>query len=169
MHNPTSVVCQHEEDVEHLETDRRDREEVDGHGRRQVTVQERAPRLRRWPPAATHVLADAGFSNVNAEFQQLTVDAWCAPQRVLSTHSLNQLTEMVRNGWASWPPVMALPRPEQPEGVAMPRDDGVRLDDDQRRSPVAQMRQSHAQGRKTGAYAGPSIEQGRIRHGTQGF
>ena len=37
---------------------------------------------------------------------------------------------------ASWPAVTALPRPEQPEGFAMPRDDGVRLDDDQRRSPV---------------------------------
>jgi hypothetical protein len=104
--------------------DRRDSEEVHGHCRREVAVQKRAPRLRRWPPAATHVLADAGFSNVNAEFQQLTVDAWRSPQRVLSTHSSNQFTDVVRNGWASWPAVMALPRPERPEGVAMPRDDG---------------------------------------------
>ena len=54
----------------------------------------------------------------------------------LSTHSSNQLTDVMRNGWASWPAVLALPRPKQPEGFAMPRDDGIRLDDDQRRSPV---------------------------------
>src|SRR5262249_5467442 len=133
MHNPTPIVGQHQEDVEHLETDRRDREEVHGHCSREVSVQERAPRLRRSPPAATHVLADAGLTDVDAKFEQLTVDTWCAPQRVLSTHWSNQLTDVVRNGWASWPAVMALPRPEQPEDVAMPRDDGVRLDDDERR------------------------------------
>jgi hypothetical protein len=38
MQNPTSVVGQHQENVEHLETDRRDSEEVHGHGRREVAV-----------------------------------------------------------------------------------------------------------------------------------
>ena len=103
---------------------------------REVIRQERAPRLRRWPSAAAHVLADGGLANVNTEFEQLTVDAWRAPQRVLLAHSSDQLTEVMRNGWSSWSAVTALPRPEQPEGIAMPRDDGGWLDDDERGSPL---------------------------------
>ena len=82
-----AVVRQNAEDVQNLEADRRDGEEVHGHRGCEVILQERAPRLRPWPSAAAHVLADGGLANVNPEFEQLTVDAWRAPQRVLSAHS----------------------------------------------------------------------------------
>ena len=115
MENPASVVGQHQEHVEHLEANRRDGEEVHGHRSREVILQEGAPRLRGGPSAAAHVLADAGLADVDAEFEQLTVDAWRAPQRILSAHASDQLADVVRNGWSSWSAVTALPRPKQSE------------------------------------------------------
>src|SRR5215813_10684486 len=72
----------------------------------------------------------------DAEFEQLTMDARRAPQRILSAHPSDQCADVVWYGWPSGSAVMAFPRPEQPEGLAMPRDECVRLADDQRRSTV---------------------------------
>ena len=58
-----------------------------------------------------HVLAHAGLTGVHAECEQLPMDAWRAPERILSAHSTNQLTDVVRHRWSSWPAATALPRP----------------------------------------------------------
>src|SRR5262245_29835959 len=99
VQNPTAVVRQHQEDVQDLEADRRDGEEVDGYRGGEVILEERAPRLRRWFPTA-HVLADAALTDVDAEFEQLAMDAWCAPERILAAHSADQLADVVRHRWA---------------------------------------------------------------------
>src|SRR5712691_6690914 len=69
---------------------------------REVILQERAPRLRRWPPTA-HVLANAGLTDVDAEFEQLPMDAWRGPERILAAHLADQLADVVQNRWSSWP------------------------------------------------------------------
>src|SRR5262249_59271531 len=107
-----------------------DGEEVHGHRGLEVILQERSPRLRRWSPAA-HVLADAGLTDVDAEFEQLSMNAGRAPERILSAHSSDQLADVVPNRWSSWPAGTALPCPPQPERPPMPCDDGIRLDDDE--------------------------------------
>jgi hypothetical protein len=119
------------EDIQDLEADGRDREEIDRHQRRHVIVQERSPRLRRRSPMTPHVLSDAGFADVDAEFEQFAMDTWRAPQRVLSVQSSNKLAYLRWNRWPSTLPAPTLPRPEQPKALAMPRDDGGRLDDDE--------------------------------------
>jgi hypothetical protein len=130
--NAAAVVGQYQEDVQALEADGRDREEVDGHQSRQVIVQENPPRLRRWSPMAPHVLSDAGLADGDAEFEQFAVDPARGPQRVLSVHSSNQLAYLLWNGWPSTWPAATVPRPKQPNALAMPRDDGGRLDDEER-------------------------------------
>ena len=41
-----------------------------------VILQEGSPRLRRRLSAAAHVLSNAGLTDVDAELEQLAVDAW---------------------------------------------------------------------------------------------
>ena len=48
----------------------------------------------------------------------------------------DQRADVVGYGWSSWSAVKALPPPEHPEGLAMPRDHGLRLDDDEGGSPL---------------------------------
>ena len=78
-----------------------------------------------------HVLSDAGFADVDAEFEQFAMDTWRAPQWVLSVQSSNQLAYLLWNRWPSTLPAATLECPEQPKALAMPRDDGGRLDDDE--------------------------------------
>jgi hypothetical protein len=77
--------------------------------------------------AADHVLADAGITDVDAEFQQLTVDAWRAPHRVLAAHLAYQLADVFRNARRPGLAVTDLPRPEQPEALPMPGNHGLRF------------------------------------------
>src|SRR5262245_63056205 len=82
-----------------------------------------------------HVLSDAGFTHVDTQLEQLAVDTWSTPQRVLSVHPSDKRPNVCRNGWSAHTAAPRLPRPEHPETDAMPGNDGVRLDDHQRRSP----------------------------------
>jgi hypothetical protein len=51
-----------------------------------ASFQEGAPGLRGRFAAAHHVLADAGFADVDPKFEQLPVDAGCTPTRILPAH-----------------------------------------------------------------------------------
>jgi hypothetical protein len=64
-------------------------------------------------------------------FEQLAVNARRAPERILSPHLSDQLAHVPWNRWPSTPSAAHLPRPKQPKALAMPRDDGVWLDDDE--------------------------------------
>jgi hypothetical protein len=65
------VMSQHQKYVQHLEADRRHREEVHGHHRLDVVLQEGSPGLR-WRLAMAHqILADAGLTDIHTEFEQL--------------------------------------------------------------------------------------------------
>ena len=77
---------QHQKDVKDLKTDRGHREEVDGHQLLGVILQKRTPSLRRGLAATHHVFADAALTDVDAELEQFTVDAWCAPTGILPAH-----------------------------------------------------------------------------------
>ena len=137
MHDPPSVVSQNQEHVQDLKPDRRHGEEVDRHHGFDVILQERPPVLRWWLPPAYDVLAHAGLADIDAEFQQLAVDAGCTPKRILAAHLPNQLADFFRHRWTPGLAVANFPGPEQPEALTMPANDGLRLDDDQGRSPIA--------------------------------
>jgi len=53
---------------------------------REVVLQEGAPRLRRRVTTARHVYADTALADVDAEFEQLAVNARCTPSRILPAH-----------------------------------------------------------------------------------
>src|SRR6266851_2454080 len=137
MHDPSSVVSQNQEHVQELKSDRRHAEEVDRHHGLDVILKEGPPGLRRRIPPAYQVLAHAGFTDIDAEFEQFTMDAGRAPKRILSAHLPNQLADFFRHRWAPGLAMTNFPGPEEPEALAVPANDGFGLDDDQGRSPIA--------------------------------
>src|SRR5271166_6491626 len=102
-----------------------------------VILPECAPGLRRRLATAHHVFGYAALPDVNAEFEQLTVDARCTPTGILSAHSADQLSNFTGNRRSSRLAPPDLRGTEEPKALAMPSRDRLRLDDGQRRAPVA--------------------------------
>jgi hypothetical protein len=67
-------VCQHQKHIQDLEPDGRYDEEVDRHHGHQVIVEEGSPGLGWWFSPPDHVLANAGLTDVDAEFEQFAMD-----------------------------------------------------------------------------------------------
>ena len=85
---------------------------------------------------AHQILADAGFADVDAQLEQLAVNARCSPQPILATQFADEFSDVFRNRRPSRSTVADLPGPEQTKALAVPSDDGVRFDDDQSRLPA---------------------------------
>ena len=83
-----------------------------------MIVQERFPGLRRRFPVAAHVLPDAGLTDVAAELEQFTMDAWRAPQRILTAHPSDQLADV----WKRWPPWLSGANPPTSRTAGSPCD-----------------------------------------------
>ena len=64
------------------------------------------------------------------------MNPWCAPERVLLRHPSNQAAHIGGDG-RSPAASPTFPRPEQPEALPMPPDDGLRFHDHECRSPAA--------------------------------
>src|SRR5215469_2984276 len=96
-----------------------------------------APGLRRWLAAAQHVLGDTALADVDAELEQLAVNARCPPRGILPTHPGNQVSSLAGNRWPSALSPPNLPAPKQAKAHAMPSHNRVRLDDGQRGAPIA--------------------------------
>ena len=83
---------------------------------------------------ALHVFRDGRLTDVDPEFQQFAMNPRRAPPRVRVRHRANQRPDVGRHG-RSPHATPALPRPPQAEASSVPGDDGLGLDDDERRSP----------------------------------
>jgi hypothetical protein len=46
-------------------------------------------------------LADAALTDVDAKLEQLTVDPWCTPRRILSAHLADQASDLTGNDRSS--------------------------------------------------------------------
>ena len=111
--------------------------EVDGNQLREVVLQEGVPGLRRRPAAAHHVFTHAALPDIDAEFEQLTMDAWCAPSGIFTAHPTDQVADFEGKRGSSRLAAPNLPRPEETKPPAMPGYHRLRLNDGQRRAPVA--------------------------------
>jgi hypothetical protein len=127
---------QYQKHIKDVETDGGHCEEVDGDHLREVVLQESAPGLRRGLAAAHHVFAHTGLTDVDAEFEQFTVDAGCTPPGILPAHLANQVSDLARNDRPSRLSAADLPGPEQAKAGTMPGHDRLGLKDGQRRAPV---------------------------------
>src|SRR5580693_4171649 len=123
---------QHQKHVKDLEADSWHGEEVDGDQLLGMVLQKCAPGLRRRFAAAHHVFADAALTDFHAELEQLTVDPWCTPRRILSAHLADQISDLTENDRSSRLAVPHFPGPEKTKALAMPGHDRFGLDDGQR-------------------------------------
>src|ERR1700758_499596 len=137
VENAPAVMSQHQKHVKNLEAKGGHSEEVDRDQLLGVILQERAPGLRRRLAAAHHVFAYAALPDVDAQLEQLPVNAGCTPTRILPAHPADQISNLARNDGSSRLAMPDLPGPEKAEASTMPGQDGLGLNDGQRRAPAA--------------------------------
>ena len=82
-----------------------------------------------------HVLGDRCLRHLYTEFQEFAMDARSTPTRVGEAHLPDQIANFRRYRWATFA-TPTLPSPIEAKSLAMPGDDGLRLDKDQRRTPI---------------------------------
>src|SRR5262249_47169022 len=112
MDDPPAIVSQHQEHVQHLETNCWNGEEIDRHRGLDVILKEGLPGLRGRLALARHVLAHARFADVDAEFEQFPMDAGRTPKRMITTQLPNEFAHILWNGWSSSLLTANFPRPE---------------------------------------------------------
>jgi len=84
-----------------------------------------------------HVFRDGGFGSLNAQLEQLTVNAWCTPARVGCGSSSGSDPEPLAARWADLACRGRFSTSRTSESLTMPGDNGFRLDDHQGGFPVA--------------------------------
>ena len=116
------VVSQHQEDIQNPKPDRRHGEEVDRHYSLDVIVKEGMYLPTLVSPTSMPSLSSSPWMRgaPQSGFSRLSL-------RISSRTSLGSA-----GGQGS-----DFPSPEQPEALAVPGNDSLRLDDDQGRSPIA--------------------------------
>src|SRR5713226_1188889 len=137
VEDPASVMSQHQEYVEDLKAESRNREEVHRYEILHVILQEGPPSLRWRLPVTDHVFAHAGLADVHTEFEQFAVNPGGAPGRVRAAHQTDQLAYVFRNRRT---PVLAmpdLPCPKKAKAFPVPSDHSLGLDDDECGAPFS--------------------------------
>ena len=94
MDDSSSFMAEHDQGIEKLKLRRYDKKHVDGGGVMQVIVQERAPGRGGDLGPPWKISANRGLAHVDAELEQLAVDAGRAPKRVCQAHLADQISDL---------------------------------------------------------------------------
>ncbi|MDT4947187.1 MAG: hypothetical protein QOH14_3920 [Pseudonocardiales bacterium] len=89
-HQAASLKRDNHQAVEQLEADGWHNEQVDGADVREVIAKEGLPSLRWRPASADHVFGDGRLGDIEAQLEQLAVDARCTPKWVRPAHLSNK-------------------------------------------------------------------------------
>jgi hypothetical protein len=84
VNNPATLVRENDENVENTKGEGRDGEEIDGGKLFGVVFQKRSPGLRGRFGKSDHVLSDGCLGDIDTEFEQLTVNSRCSPEKIAS-------------------------------------------------------------------------------------
>src|ERR1700704_181408 len=128
--DPDKVSAGHpndDEDIEQIEANGRDNEQVHGGDVRRMVTQEGAPSLGRRSTSLDHVLRDAGLSDLEAELEQLAVDARRSPQWIVNTHVPDQRAQ-VRVNLRTASKEAGFPTPVPAEAGSVPSHEGLGAD-----------------------------------------
>ena len=134
--DPPAVVSEHDEDEEDAEAGGGHGEEVDRDQVADMVGEERPPGLRGLGTTLRHEAGDGALGDVDAELEELSVDARCAPQGIRRGHLPDQGGDLgIDARTASGRPTRKL-GPVLAEASALPSQDGVGRDDDQSLPPA---------------------------------
>src|SRR6266403_875368 len=100
-------------------------EEADGDEVGEVVLKERSPGLRRWFRATWHEPGNGALRDVEPEFEQLSVDAWSALQRIRERHGAYEIRKLRADRRSTRSPAAGLPGPERAEALPVPANHGL--------------------------------------------
>src|SRR5271167_3070246 len=86
-------VAKNHQTIEQLERDGADNEEVSRSDPGRLIAQECPPALRTRSFGPDQVTSNGRFADVDSEHEQLAMDFWRSPERVLATHPADQFTD----------------------------------------------------------------------------
>src|SRR5262245_7066112 len=113
-----------DEGLEQIEANGRNNEQVHGTDVRCMVTQEGAPSLGRRSTSLHHVLRDAGLSHLEAELEQLAMNARRSPQGIFRAHSPDQRAQF-RTDLRSASKRARFPPPIPTEAGSMPTHEGL--------------------------------------------
>src|SRR5260370_6345423 len=113
-----------DEGVEHVEANGWGNEQVHGGDVRCVVTQEGGPALGRRAASLDHVLRHAGLSDLEAELEQLAMDARRTPQRIFGAHPPDQRAQICGDLWPASKRA-GFPTPIPTEAGPMPTHQGL--------------------------------------------
>src|SRR5437763_1683488 len=135
MNRTSAVLIENHKDEQELELNRWDNEEICRNQVLGVILEKGSPRLRGRFPVPDHVLGDCCLRHLNTEFQEFPMNARSAPARVSETHVPDEIPNFRRYRRATFA-TPTLPSPIEAKSLAMPSDNRLRFDQEQRRSPI---------------------------------
>ncbi len=100
-----------------------------------MILEKGSPRLGGWLSLPDHVFGDRGLRHLDSNLQQFPVNARSSPARVGEAHLPNQIPNFRRYRRATFA-TPTLPSPIEAKSLAMPGDNRLRFDKEQRRSPI---------------------------------
>src|SRR5258708_4106173 len=113
-----------------LQRNRRNHEQINRRNPLHMIAKEGLPSLQ-WPtPPPYHVDGNRGLGDRDAEFEKFAVNLGRAPQRVLKTHSSDQVAHLSGDPQSA-PRRAGFPSPVAGKTLAMPAHDRLRPDDAQ--------------------------------------
>jgi hypothetical protein len=136
VNHPASGMVDDEPHVEKLEAQRRNDEEVHGCDGVLVVEQEGRPPLLMTRVGRTlrEIARDGGQADREPELLEFALDL-PRPPAILEREAVDQLSQLPRDPRPPGP-ASGESAPIEPEALAVPADDGLRLDDDQRFLPA---------------------------------
>ena len=88
---PSPLETQDDQPIEKFEPDRRNDEQIDSRDVGGVIAQEGPPAQTGRATTVGHVPGDSGLRDIAPELQQLAMNAWRAPERVIAAHCPDQI------------------------------------------------------------------------------
>jgi hypothetical protein len=134
--DPPAVVSEHDENEEDAEASGGHRKEVNRDDVPDVVSEERPPGLRGLGTTRGHEAGDGALGDVDAELEELAVDARRTPQGIRRGHRPDEGGDLGADGWAAASGPAREASPVLAEAAPRPSEDGIRRDDDQGLPPA---------------------------------
>lgn len=140
VQDATPVMANDEKAVEQVESDGGDSKEVHRGNSLAVIVKKRKPTLRRFSISrcTAHPAGDCTLRHIEAEHEEFTMDAGCTPSWVFHDHLKDQGTDLFGNSLPAAHRFSGLAQhsPVESESGAVPADDGLWQDEEERLFPL---------------------------------
>ena len=95
------MMAEDDQNIEEAEVDRRHHEQIHRGDAGGMVVQKGLPALARRSPTSRHVLRHCRLRDLDAELEQLAMNARRAPQRIGTAHLANKITQVAPDSRAT--------------------------------------------------------------------